>query len=425
MNKNFHWYAVKTILSDPDLFGTTEDADRYSDEAYKIAYFSQFTDDYNIYVPFSVCDSDIPPEGNSLRDGNNNINPVTTGFNTWPPDLFLSASDFRSYHRKTVIPFHFIPDYGLNSITAMRNETREMDVTTYSVKHLDLTSENYDRTLLGNMMKKAREAYIKSKPKTPQRDKAAVLIGVLLHIFADTYAHEHFNGFNSNWNYVDVKAVRHFIGDTDNTDNRNTMAKTASSVKTYFYETILPKTGHAMAKCEPDYNNGLMTYYFTMRNANAAVIIPRNNYSTSLECAYQIYNFLRECRGLPWVERDSAEWDRLSSELSFGFLMDFQTKECDQKSRWKQIARLADVNLDYDMGFLFGKMTDDKGNPDPGLSWRQFFTITVSGFGDILKFPIKMNNPDFWYFNIFAKMIRNAVNETQSTLPTLEAYLAS
>jgi hypothetical protein len=427
MNKNFHWYAVKTILSDPDLFGIEEAADRYSDEAYKIAYFSQFVDDYNLYVPFIIDDSDIPPEGMYLGTKEGYINPVTTGFNICPPDDLLSIFNINSYYKKVVIPFHFIPKYSFSELLNCPDEIKDSDITTYSVKHLDLSAENADKTLLGGLMEQAKAAYIASSPATVQRDKAVVLIGMLLHIFADTYAHEHFNGFHSDRNYVDVKEVKHYTGDLEQADNLSNKVKFIRSVKTSITETVAPKIGHGMAGAEPDYNNATMYYNFTKRGTGTPVILYHDGYNLSLDCAFGIYNYLRRCRGLSSVRVDSPQWQRLSAELSFGFLMDSQIgdSDIDQKNRWHQIPRLKNLNFDYDMGFIFGKMTEPNGGGSPGISWRQFFTVTFARFTDIAKLPVKMNNNDFWYFNYFAKMIRNAVNDTGFIGPNVSTYLSS
>jgi hypothetical protein len=427
MNKNFHWYAVKTILADPDLFGTEQNQDRDSDEAYKIAYFSQFVDDYNLYVPFIIDDSDVPPEGIYLKTKEGYINPVTTGFNLYPPDDMLNFFNIRDYYKKVVIPFHFIPKYNFNELQNCPDEIKDFDITTYTVKRLELTAENAERTVLGGLMKDAKTAYIGSAAGTPKRDKAVVLIGILLHIFADTYAHEHFNGFRSDYNYVDVKEIKHYLGDLSQTDNVTRTARIISSVKTTITETAAPKIGHGMAGSEPDYNNATMYYNFTRRGTLTPVTLPHDGYNLALDCAFEIYNYLRRCKGLPSVIADSPQWRRLSSELSFGFLMDSQIgdSETGQKNRWHQIPRLRNLNYDYDMGFLFSKMTDQSGNENPSLSWRQFFTATLARFTDAAKLPVKMNNSDFWYYNYFARLIRNAVNGTNFIGPDLSTYLSA
>ncbi|MDR0992646.1 MAG: hypothetical protein LBL87_07110 [Ruminococcus sp.] len=427
MNRNFHWYAVSTILSDPALFGTERNADLYKDEAYKIAYFSQFIDDYNLYVPFLVSDSDIPAEAEFFRTSDGFINPVTTGFNSLPPDDLLNLMNPRDYYKKVVIPFHFMPNYSLADITRHPSETKDADATTYSVKPLDLTAPAAAGTVLGGLMEKAKAAYKNSTADTTARNKAVVLIGMLLHIFADTYAHEHFNGFRSDHNYVDVKQVRHYEGDLSQFDHNTKLGRVWSSVKTWSTEAAVPKVGHGMAGHEPDYNNGICDYYFTRRGGNTPEVRLHNGYNISLDCAFQIYNYLRECLKLPTVLRNSDEWTRLSAELSHGFLMDYQIGDTDskQKERWHRIARIRDLNLDYNKGFIFAKMKDDKGNENPSLSWRQFFTATFASSSDLAKFPVTINNPDFWYFNFFAYSIRNAVNGSRSAAPSVETYLAS
>ncbi len=147
MDIDFHYY-ITFILCRKAGFG--------SDDAYKIAYSSQYTDDniYHYHVNF--------------KEGNSYINQITQTMDITKP----------SEKRKTIYPlFHFIP-CGEEAEEACCFECGDKNCFVTTPK-----SQNAQDLL---------DAALKSKD--PYR------IGIAVHAFADTWAHQNFLGYKDRLN---------------------------------------------------------------------------------------------------------------------------------------------------------------------------------------------------------------------------------
>jgi hypothetical protein len=216
MDFAFHYHAVKTIarkagFNEPD--------------AQQIAYFSQFVDDYNIY---NHRDIKFPTDGKYDEDRYDfisdigGLNPVTTGFWSWDDYVTLMTDDTRKF---TVSPFHFIP--------AIPNPDGQTAATTSPAKI-------GDESVISNLLDKAKTDYLNTRAGdsgiTPAR--ALMEIGMYLHTFADTYAHQNFSGFNDECNRWEVLSVTSHAFNKDIEDETDTAAKMLSDKTISLSDTV-------------------------------------------------------------------------------------------------------------------------------------------------------------------------------------------
>lgn len=187
---NFHYFSVKTLCIEA---GFSED------DAQCIAAYSQFVDDYDVWINYNF--KIVPDFAKSLTKKRYfetyDFYTVTTGFVTLPDMGRLLRS---KYQRQIVVPFHLIPMKKLNEISSEYSPH-------YRTAPADLTGTS----LIKNLLFDAKDKYIKNKEKCN-----LIRIGLLLHIFADTYAHQMFSGLHSweNYSYL-TKATNELNGGTD------------------------------------------------------------------------------------------------------------------------------------------------------------------------------------------------------------------
>ena len=184
MDINFHYYAVKTLAIHA---GFDEEC------AQIIARYSQFVDDFTIYKTM-VLDN-VPTFARHLAKpykGKWLFTPVTTGFDSW---FEMARLALEQNQRNITIPFHFIPPHTkLNEVktgderTAWRVVPAKMDLG----------------HLICGLLTDAKDKFIHA----PQATENLMRIGILLHIFADTYAHQNFSGFWDWENYCELTGCR-------------------------------------------------------------------------------------------------------------------------------------------------------------------------------------------------------------------------
>ena len=206
MDINFHYFAVKTIA----LF-----AGFTNDDAQIIAAYSQFVDDYDVWRNYSF--EEVPDYAMSLvkkKSGNRYIfYSVTTGFTSLTDTARLSIS---KYQREIVVPFHFIP------VKPLKDFDPGCSRSEYRTAPADITGS----FLIKELLDEARNKYRENAGKYE-----LMRIGILLHIFADTYAHQNFSGFWGWENFSYLKRV------TDNFQDDKDITKDYSPD---FYKEIMP-----------------------------------------------------------------------------------------------------------------------------------------------------------------------------------------
>lgn len=304
MNINFHYYTIKAAAT---IAGFPEE------DAQTIASYSQFVDDYANFAPMHF--KDIPPFAQHLaqkqKDGNWEFHPVTTGFSSIVETTRLLLPE---HHKNILIPFHFIPSTPLNTQVKNRREWRVKPTT------LENTTEP---SLIRHLLLDTQQKYI-----TQPHPSDLIRIGTLLHIYADTYAHQRFSGFADWENHSYLKNVK------NNTNNNNI---------THHYKPNLyimsPPIGHANIGHAADETH----ISFTIKQKTRKISLMhretynRNNTQEFLQATHEIINYLRTC--LQKEPLTTEKWNTLSEKFTKCFLTN-------NNYSWNQI--FPDIHFQYD-----------------------------------------------------------------------------
>ena len=297
MDITFHYFAVKTLALEAGFPGA---------EAQRLAAFSQFVDDFDrrgsLYcgnVPRYIRlsrDHDLYSPGGSPLEGN--FEPVTTGSG--------GLADFASLllpraQKFTLAPFHFLPASPRADWADCRTIPARLG----------------DGSLASSQLLEARAALLSGRGS---RRAALMRIGIYLHSFADTYAHQLFSGGNSWVNDVLLESVTENAGGTDVTaaalGERELAAAECfgSGREPEDWHSILPRIGHMWAGRTPDRANLSFTlrYRASADDPDYSLSYSRSNTALFLEAAEQILNYLRSCRRFPPEpgRRSHRGWNR-------------------------------------------------------------------------------------------------------------------
>jgi len=167
-----------------------------------------------------------------IKDLPTNFNPPTTGFVDSFDMVTLILPRSQAF---TVMPFHFVP-YNLHALTESDFKTREASI--------------HDDSFISMCLREACSEY---RMHTSGNDsiEAQMRVGVLLHIFADTCAHQGFSGILEDGNEVELKCM------IDNRNGSDMTNECLSNITNTLSEAdiingILPPIGHALVDVAPD-----------------------------------------------------------------------------------------------------------------------------------------------------------------------------
>ena len=376
MDINYHYFAVKAIASKAGFS---------KDEAQQIASYSQFVDDFDLYAWISM--DYVPPYAQYLATKFSKwwfFNPVTTGFNDWFDMAMLMLAKNQKW---IVTPFHFIPEKPVKEIPDRVNRR-------VVPARMDTPS------LISNMLKSARETLIKDR--AINREINLMRIGALLHIFADTYAHQNFSGYQGWENHSYITNV------TDNINDRD-ITKSYEPGKYY----LLPSIGHANVNHAPDDSNVTFNMRQKLKDTDSSYSV---NYSRSNTRDYtliskEIFNFLSACLEKTPVSDD--EWEALKKLLVQGFLTG--SKDSDVLAKhWNRI--FPDIEFKYDKsGMIESLLTVDESSPV-----KMSVTEALQSQSDEVIFKAKSDM--FFRYNVVADVIRVTVNKEKYSDPEWEAF---
>lgn len=294
MNINFHYFAIKVLAR---TAGFDEK------DAQLISEYSQFVDDFHpfleepmdcYYVP--KCAKFLCKEiyDRKLERFVKKFVPVNTGFSGVDYVLLIS----QSVQENTVIPFHFIPTEQLNHING--NEENGGDRRNYRAKRFDNTP-----SLLKSLLNYIASLYqLKSKSSM-----SLIRLGIILHIFADTYAHQSFSGYRGWENDSKITRV------IDNITNEDVTSKYRRRIT-----DNLPSIGHANVSTILDESKLSFTINLKINNDDTSYgeVYTRNNTTEFLLAARYILNYLRRCKGNTPISDE--DWLALEQNLRQAFL---------------------------------------------------------------------------------------------------------
>lgn len=274
MDISFHYCAVKVIAL---AAGFNED------DAQKIATFSQFVDDYPMDKKLDTGRV-VPEFANKICVDSENriIQTVPTGFS-------ISGAPKPSTQRNSIVPFHFIPRLDLRhgeayrTVPATRGDNSLMD-----------TILGVSSTICQNSMRKSGEF----------SNESLIYLGTAIHIFADTYAHQEFNGFRGNLNWAKVIKATTW-DDKDITSN-------------YKICKMSPTIGHGMLGHAPDQTHIVYTMmHYREGTKDEVEMPPRSNSALFEQCGIEILKFFKEVRSE--FEPTEAAKKQLKKDLEDGF----------------------------------------------------------------------------------------------------------
>lgn len=306
MDIAFHYFAVKALAVKAGF----DEAD-----AQFIAEYSQMVDEFD-YWPVMGC-SNMP---NYVKQPGFDIvysellgllNPVTTGSLTDGCILVVDYSLLLTnrFQRISLAPFHFI-----------YNDRSEIGTKKYRT----YPAVNNDMSPIWSMMKQARDEYQSSLrgetgvygDNQTFRRKTLMKIGVLLHTFADTYAHQMFSGFNDELNNVDLLFVKNNDTGADETEKyRNMILEFLKGLRPF------PKIGHMVIEHVPDLTH--LSFGIRYKSGNEWLPYTRSNTAEFMMCCEQIIKYLLSCRGKDMIPE--SEWADFSSHIRRCFMTDIST----------------------------------------------------------------------------------------------------
>lgn len=366
MDINYHYFIIKTLTIKSGF-------NEY--DAQLLASYSQFVDDYDVYAPIYL--DNVPEYARNLAEkvpGGWLFYPVTTGFNSWLDNASLILE---SNQVNITIPFHFIPKQRLNSFQSTRSDWRTQPAK------LDTSS------LMQEMLIKARSEFLNNRNR-----KNMIKLGMLIHTFADTYAHQGFSGFWSWENHSWLEKVTNLIDNNDITSDY--------SPKIYY---TFPSVGHVNVFHAPD--ETFVSFKIQKKSSESSgydILYSRSNIDEFLKASKEIINYLLSCNGKPSISEDIC--NNLFVELIKGFKntsKDINTLS----SHWHSIFN--DINYSYNKNILLSEnfiIADNSSNLE-NENLKKYFELNKS---TLMSVKLTSKSEDYFYYNVNAKEIRDTVN---------------
>jgi hypothetical protein len=244
-------------------------------------------------------------------------------------------------------------------------------------------------SLIRDMLQEAKQIFVRDTKKL-NRQVNLMRIGMLLHTFADTYAHQNFSGY---WGWENHSYIEKVVNNIDNKD-------ITSSYSPNFHWT-LPSIGHANVNHAPDDSN--VTFHMRQKVSKGgtySIYYNRSNTREYVTASKEIMNFLLSCLELPPIEENV--WDEFSKSLAKGFLVAEKDVTL-LKEHWKSIFPTMLFHYNKDK-MLQSMLTLSDENSDIDLLevlYSQKASPTV----------LATKSDLFFHYNVLADKIRTTVHE--------------
>lgn len=291
MKIDFHYYTIKLLA---------EKAGFPAGEAQTIAYASQYVDDATEYRKIHLKTTPDLNFNFERLDGEY-FDPVCTAHK----GVQLLNSFKKSVQRKIYISFHFIPP-------RMYNGNGKYDFHT-------IPDNNFINRYLSLCIKQLQDA------EPGSRTRKLIKLGIALHSYADTWAHQGFSG-------------RHSARDND--IERISIYNDHKWMPIQFIEQLefnaMPDIGHAEAVHFPDESH--LTWKYKYSKSKTEVI--RDNTLIFLDAAQAIFRLLCSIQN----KEPANQWQALENKLLKCFR--FKTKSLDEKVAFIQ-KQFPSVEFDY------------------------------------------------------------------------------
>lgn len=285
MDMNFHYYAVRVIA---------EKAGFNSDDAQIIAQFSQYVDDFTFSSAFNV--ESVPQIAQKMyMDGK--FHPVKTGITSM-------KSLLEDEQRSVVMPFHFIPP---------------TPITVENHTYVTVPAHFQDGSLISRMLDGIiTQAVWKGVPFSP------MLLGIVMHVFADTWAHQSFNAYHVDANKGWVQTAEVIL-------------PYAIKPKTFGIYEDLPAIGHAKFGTAPDESALRYTSYKQDATGSINPVPRRYNTEVFCDCAMEMFRALYHAKSFGRAAPTVQEMQDLRAILYIGFAIDEHKDNNILSAHWKGI----------------------------------------------------------------------------------------
>lgn len=372
MDINFHYFAVMTIAVEAGV------EQRW---AQKIAEYSQFVDDYTASasyifdeVPnFALCLTTKTVLGYRFY-------PVTTGFSGL---MDMARLTLKEKQKEILVPFHFIPTRRLSEIPEGANR-RE-----YCTYPADITGTS----LIKNLIVDAKTKYMEERTT-----KNRMRLSMLLHTFADTYAHQNFSGFHGWENFC-------YLTELKNTYTGKIFRDDMTPEKYYsLYAVGHTEVGHAPDFTYASFEMDCAKNENQKKKDKFTGHYERNNTNVFLDAANQIFKILYQIQHNN-SDPTEKEWNRLKGKLIRGFRI--KTTDTDTMGKeWNRIC--PNIIYAYDVKALWQNLfvPREKGTEDAGKMVEGEEITEEEG---AIPCVYKTADDNFFYYNVLAKEIRDAV----------------
>lgn len=338
MNINYHYAAVKVL---------SQHAGFSAGDSELVAYASQYVDDANAHQEMGL---DKNPRVRGIRYHAGEFDPICTAHK----DLDYTKSIFsRGARRLVYVCFHFIPSLKDSSGLAAARQVEK------------------GGRLAEQLVNKALRAL--SGTSGERRKRELIRLGIALHSYADTWAHQGFSGF---W-------------DSKNNDIRDLRKKDASGnfqpvdVVSTFLSYAAPDIGHAEAGTLPDESD--VSWGCKPRKMAAR----RSNCVQFLEAAEKILALLSR------ATQSRRSWNSIKNKLKKCLMNPVKTAGALKKGTnhaWAE--KFPEVEFAYDPDAWFAEALRPKGG---------FLDVVGARLGlDPLDFEV-VGGRKYFYFHAAAK----------------------
>lgn len=257
MQKDFHYFTLRILA---------EKAGFSAEESQIIAFASQQVDDATAHKPIKLpinITADYP------RFKNNIFDPVCTAHKG-----IQFLQDFkRDTQMQIYMCFHFLP--------------AELYYGQKDFSYITRPNSNFSQVLIDN----AAKNFINNPDK---RLYNLIALGVALHTYADSWAHQ---GFSGRHNHKDNNIEKIMIWENNRWKSLSRIGK--------FRNKLMPEIGHAEAYHYPD----LPFMNWSFKKIKNRGKITKNNLSSYIDAAEHIFSFLKS------ITNQGYKWENFGGKL--------------------------------------------------------------------------------------------------------------
>ena len=391
MNINYHYFAVKTLGL---LAGLKEEV------AQKIAYCSQMVDDFSCKRPIIFLrekpDDFFVENGIASKWGDYYyFSPIRTAIS------FIRCLE-PIHCKKTVVPFHFMPENKIENVENVLKEYNGSYICKLAKGETFLIWDEVNKTV--NRIKIAERIENADLDSNANCNYEIINLGMLFHVFADTFAHYGFSGVHGKENWAEIEEVC-------------LNGKKAGPVNSD--SNFIPKVGHACLLHLPD-AAGYTVQAMRWSNEDNTLKITdfRDNRTTFGKCSEQIYLWLLDLRDKFSDGTEPKSWEEVKD-----LFLDTLCKASDNYTETVDVAALtaiwkkaySDYNYSYEKN-IYNLSSSMEQIPDPydKLTEEELEILETGSFEDIealglLDKLVITPSDDFFYYNKAAYEHRNKV----------------